>query len=452
MRLSQTPPCSINEPDEYKNSRRDFLKKTTTIGGAVAFGSLIFSPKEDAIAGITSKISRASLPSGLKITDLRYVLVEHLGRRIPILRIDTNQGISGLGEVRDGGDERYALELKSRILGQNPCNVEPLFATLKQFGGHGRLGGGVSGVEMALWDLTGKAWGVPCWQLLGGRYRDKVRLYADTHGDRDFEVIRAKVKHRVEEEGFTWLKMTRCYNVTQGVSFERRTEVLATYFEALRNLVGYDIPISADHFPDRDINNILRLCEALEPYKLAWMEEVIPWDLTEQLKIITDQVKTPIAVGENIYLKESFMNLCDAHAVDIVHPDLATAGGMLETKKIGDYAGDKGIGMALHFAGTPVSFMANVHCAAATRNFLALEFHPEGEEIEKWTNMVQPTGTLPMISKGFANVPLDAPGLGIELNEAEIKKNLHPSDKSFFGPTESWNDLRSTDGTGRIRP
>jgi len=98
--------------------------------------------------------------------------------RNPIIRIDTNQGIYGLGEVRDGADERYALFLKSRILGENPCNVEMLFKIIKQFGYHGRQGGGVSGVEMALWDLAGKAYGVPCWQLLGGRYRDTIRLYA----------------------------------------------------------------------------------------------------------------------------------------------------------------------------------------------------------------------------------------------------------------------------------
>lgn len=431
------------------NGRREFLKKASTLGGGVAFGSYMFRSAEESVEKATTRVNRTSYPSDLKITDLRYVVVEHLGRRIPIIKIDTNQGIYGLGEVRDGGDERYALNLKSRILGENPCNVERVFRTLKQFGGNGRLGGGVSSVEMALWDLTGKAYGVPCWQLLGGRYRDKIRLYADTHGDKNFDIVKEKMKHRIDNEGFTWLKMTRCFNVTQGVKYEKRIEALVNYIETIRNLVGYDIPVSADHFPDRDINNILRLCEALEPYKLAWMEEVIPWDLTDQLKIISDQVKTPICTGEDIYLKESFMNLCDVHAVDIVHPDLTTAGGMLETKRIGDYAGDKGIGMAMHFAGTPVSFMANVHCAAATQNFQVLEFHPEGEDIEKWTTMVKPVGKQQLITKGFANVPLDSPGLGIELNEEAVRKNLHSSDKSFFAPTAEWNDIRSSDAIGK---
>ena len=110
---------------------------------------------------------------------MRYCVTTVLGRTA-IIRIDTNQGIYGLGEVRDGADERYALMLKSRMLGMNPCNVEMIFKTIKQFGGQSRQGGGVCGVEMALWDIVGKAYNVPAWQLLGGRYRDKIRLYADT--------------------------------------------------------------------------------------------------------------------------------------------------------------------------------------------------------------------------------------------------------------------------------
>ncbi|HEY1020751.1 MAG TPA: twin-arginine translocation signal domain-containing protein, partial [Flavisolibacter sp.] len=155
-----------------QDTRRDFLKKTAL--GGIALGGMLFSSVEDTVAQATGKVKRASKPSELKITDMRYCVVQNVGRT-PLLRIDTNQGIYGLGEVRDGADERYALMLKSRLLGQNPCNVEMLFKTIKQFGGHGRQAGGVCGVEMALWDLCGKAYEVPAWQLLGGRYRDKVR-------------------------------------------------------------------------------------------------------------------------------------------------------------------------------------------------------------------------------------------------------------------------------------
>ena len=167
--------------------RRKFLKNSVL--GGISLGGMFFAPIEEVVAATTSKVSRVSSPSELKITDLRYVIVEHLGRPCPILRIDTNQDIYGLGEVRDGGDKKYALLLKKHLLGKNPCDVERIFKIIKPHGGHGRLGGGVSGVEMALWDLAGKALGVPVWQLLGGQYRDKVRLYADTHADTDFDLI-----------------------------------------------------------------------------------------------------------------------------------------------------------------------------------------------------------------------------------------------------------------------
>src|ERR1700681_1718161 len=188
-----------------ENSRRSFLKKSA-LGGMALGGAFMFSPIEELIAQSTQKVTRYSGPSDLKITDMRYCVIQNVGRT-PIIRIDTNQGIYGLGEVRDGADERYALMLKSRLLGQNPCNVEMLFKTIKQFGGPARQGGGVSGVEMALWDLCGKTYNVPCWQLLGGRYRDKGRLYADTPEAPTLDEFKLKIKHRLEVQGMTWLKM-----------------------------------------------------------------------------------------------------------------------------------------------------------------------------------------------------------------------------------------------------
>src|SRR4030065_585384 len=193
----------VNDPPA-DNGRRNFLKKTAM--GGIALGGLISLSFEDTIAQATSKVSRASGPSDLKITDMRVAVIGNVGRTA-IVRIDTNQGIYGLGEVRDGADERYALMLKSRILGLNPCNVEMIFKIIRQYGYHGRQGGGVCAVEMALWDLCGKAWGVPAWQLLGGRYREKGRLYADTPGARDPKIFAETMKKRVDVQGFTWLKM-----------------------------------------------------------------------------------------------------------------------------------------------------------------------------------------------------------------------------------------------------
>src|SRR6478752_8291114 len=194
-----------NKIDVTENSRRAFFKRSA-LGGVALGGAFMFSPVEELVAQSTQKINRNSSPSDLKITDMRYCVTTVLGRTA-MIRIDTNQGIYGLGEVRDGADERYALMLKSRILGQNPCNVEQIFKSIKQFGGQSRQAGGVCGVEMALWDIVGKAYNVPAWQLLGGRYRDKIRLYADTPEAGSPEEQKKLMNYRINDQGYTWLKM-----------------------------------------------------------------------------------------------------------------------------------------------------------------------------------------------------------------------------------------------------
>src|SRR6476620_3297625 len=209
-RLGLKEPDAIESNAENKievteNSRRSFLKRSA-LGGVALGGAFMFSPVEELVAQSTQKVNRYSSPSELKITDLRYATTTVLGRT-SIIRIDTNQGIYGLGEVRDGADVRYALMLKSRILGMNPCNVESIFKKIKQFGGPSRQAGGVCGVEMALWDLCGKAYNIPAWQLLGGRYRDKIRLYADTPEAGSPEEQKKLMNYRINEQGYTWLKM-----------------------------------------------------------------------------------------------------------------------------------------------------------------------------------------------------------------------------------------------------
>lgn len=456
--------------------RRHFLRNTA-LGGITLTGAFMGLSIEDTLAHTTANVRRASSPSDLKITDMRYVEVQLVNGatngRNAIIRIDTNQGIYGLGEVRDGADPRYALFLKSRLLGRNPCDVEMIFKAIKQFGYHGRQAGGVCAVEMALWDLCGKAYNVPAWQLLGGKYRDQIRLYGHTpDSSRTLSMTdetKQIIKDRVEVLGFTWLKFhpgIGIYNKIPGTTVnsvikspgsnergqfsqiqitEKGLDLIAQYVDGIRQLIGYDIPLGADHVGSFDMNNSIRLANALEPYRLAWLEDMIPWDSTEQWKIITDSIETPTLTGEDIYLKEEFIKLCDMHAVDIVQPDLASSGGLLETKKIGDYAEEKDTSMALHFAGTPISFMANVHCAAATQNVLALEMPPQVIESDWWPNLVKTISGQPLYENGFANVPINAPGLGIELNEDEIKKHLHPEDTSYFAPTPQWNEARSHD-------
>jgi len=470
-----------NKPAEQDNSRRSFFKKAT-LGGIALGGAFAFSPIEDLVAQSTQKISRYSAPADLKITDMRYATTTVLGRT-SIIRIDTNQGIYGLGEVRDGADERYALMLKSRLLGQNPCNVEQIFKSIRQFGGQSRQAGGVCGVEMALWDICGKAYNVPCWQLLGGRYRDKIRLYADTPEAGSPEEQKKLMNYRINDQGYTWLKMDLGIGELKGIPgalvnskfwenaqgnlaqwgdqsnyqsygntlhpftqiqiTDKGLDELAKLVDTVRGMLGYDIPLATDHYGHFDYNNGIRLGRAVEKYRLAWLEDIVSWEYTDQWKTMTEALETPTLTGEDIYLLKNFKPLIDARAVDIVHPDLASSGGLLETKRIGDYAEEHGIAMAMHQAGTPVSFMANVHCAAATQNFLALEHH--SIDLPWWESLVKTTDGRKLITKGFANLPLSAPGLGIELNDEVVKQHLHPSDKSYFEPTPQWNEKRSHD-------
>ncbi len=441
--------------------RRSFLK---TAAGGLTIG-LLFKSIEEEIAFASQAVNRNSAPSKLKITDLRIAEIEGAPMRVPLIRIDTNQDIYGLGEVRDGASKVYALMLKSRLLGENPCNVEKLFKKIKQFGHHGRQGGGVSGVEMALWDLAGKAFGVPVYQMLGGKYRDQVRLYADTNESDDPHVFGQRLKAR-KEMGFTFLKMDlgvpllrripgalnlpaqfdwSRYNQTQHPFnqiqiTDKGLDKLAEFVAIVRQEIGYEIPLAADHFGHITVTSCIRLGKALEKFQMAWLEDLVPWQYTDLLKQITDAIDTPTLTGEDIFLKEDFKKLIDARAVDMIHPDLATAGGILETKKIGDYAEERGVAMAQHFAGSPVSFMANVHCAAATQNSLAIEHH--SVDIPWWENLV--TGIeKPIFRKGFVQVP-ETPGLGIDLNPDVIKEHLIRG-SGYFDPTPEWDRVRSND-------
>src|SRR5215207_10159414 len=158
------------------------------------------------IGRVEDTINTNSRPSDLRITDMRLAIVCS-NYDYPILRIDTNQGIYGIGEVRDAGHKGNALQFKSMLLGQNPCNIDMIFRAIKQFGNWGREGGGVSGIEIALWDLVGKVYGVPCYQFLGGKYRDKIRLYADTPAPAVStpEGYARRVKDR-KELGLTFIK------------------------------------------------------------------------------------------------------------------------------------------------------------------------------------------------------------------------------------------------------
>jgi L-alanine-DL-glutamate epimerase-like enolase superfamily enzyme len=450
--------------DETRNlfDRREILKTSAMVLG----GTLLANESMEAYP---KGVNTNSSPSALKITDMRVATIVKPGPSpCPIIRLDTNQGVYGLGEVRDGASATYALFLKSRIVGENPLQLDKIFRKIKQFGGHARQGGGVCAIEMALWDIAGKVYNAPVYAMVGGgKFRDKIRIYADTTESKDPKIYAERMKERKESMGITWLKMDLgvemvadtpgTVTVRSGLTnweenqlphpllamevTDKGIAMLEQYVAAVRDAVGMEIPLSMDHLGHLGVKSIIRLGKAYEKYNLSWMEDVIPWTYTDLLKQISDESPTPILTGEDIYLKEPFETLCEQHAVSKIHPDLATSGGILETHKIGDMAETYGVPMAMHFAGTPVSCMANVHCAAATLNFLALENH--SLDVPWWSSLVEEGVKTPIVSQGFIDVP-DRPGLGVTLNEDVVRQHLAPK-SGYFDPTPEWDQERSWD-------
>jgi L-alanine-DL-glutamate epimerase-like enolase superfamily enzyme len=443
--------------------RRGILKTSAAMLGGALVGTDAAADSEAEFQNVNTNSS----PSSLKITDLRVATVIKPGPSpCTIIRIDTNQGVYGLGEVRDGASPTYALMLKSRILGENPLRIDYLFRKVKQFGGPARQAGGVVSIEMALWDIAGKVYGAPIYQMLGGKFRDRIRIYADTTESKDPKVYARNMKIRKEVMGLTWLKMDLGIDMVQDIpgtvtrpsglsAWEERSlphpfvatevtdkgiDLLCEYVAAIREAVGMEIPLSMDHLGHIGVKSCIRLGKAYEKFNLSWMEDLIPWQYTDLWQRITEASPTPTLTGEDIYLKEDFIKLCERHAVSKIHPDLATAGGILETHKIGDAAMEYGVPMAMHYAGLPVGCMASVHCAAATENFLALENH--SLDVPWWQDLVEGIEK-PIINKGYITVP-EKPGLGVTLNEDLVRQHLEPG-SGFFEPTPEWDKERSWD-------
>src|SRR5580698_969475 len=444
----------------FRSDRRSVLKSSLSLLAAGASGRIAGAQPE------IKNVNVASSPSTLKITDMRYAVIVKPGPSPCVLiRIDTNQGVFGLGEVRDIAGPQYAMVLKSRLLGENPLRIDYLFQKIQQFGGNARQAGGVCAVEMALWDIAGKVYNIPVYQMLGGKWRDSIRIYADTTESEDPAEYGRRAKER-KAMGLTWMKMDLGIDVLKDIPgtvmqpsglspWEQHTQPnlfiatevtdkgidrLCEYVAAVRDNIGYDMPLSMDHLGHIGVKSVIKLGKAYEKFNLEWIEDVIPWYYTDLLKEITQESPTPTITGEDIYKIEDFEKLCREHAVDKIHPDLATSGGILQTHRIGDMAFSYGVPMAMHFAGTPVSCMASVHCAAATRHFLAPEHH--SLDVPFWQDLVNGIEK-PIINKGFIKVP-EAPGLGVTLNDDAVKQHLLPGTE-YFAATQMWDERQSAD-------
>jgi L-alanine-DL-glutamate epimerase-like enolase superfamily enzyme len=224
---------------------------------------------------------------------------------------------------------------------------------------------------------------------------------------------------------------------------EKGIGVLSDYVAAVREVIGTEVPLAADHFGHIGLESCIRVGQALDRFTLAWYEDMIPWQVTDQYVTLSRAVRTPICTGEDIYLKEGFKPLLEARGVAVIHPDLATSGGILETKKIGDLAQEHGVAMAMHMAASPIATLASVHCAAATENFLVLENH--ASDVPWWDDLVMGLPR-PLVQDGHITVP-ETPGLGFAgINEELFREHLDPSAPIFFDtPTDHWDSERSWD-------
>ena len=398
-------------------------------------------------------INKYSSPSDLRITDMRALTVA-ANFDYPIIRLDTNQGVYGLGEVRDAGTKNSALMLKQFVVGANPLNISSILRTIRPYAWHGRQGGGYSAVDLALHDLVGKVFGVPVWRLLGDKYRDRVRMYCDTVSSKDPKVYAQRMQRR-KASGYTFFKMDLQTQQligdkpgavdSRGVATAKGLLMLCEYIAAIRDIIGWDAPLAVDHFGPLDVYDSINYARAFEPYRLAWAEDILQvntlnrgdaplnWRAYKQIKAAT---ATPLGGFESLFgLEEGYKNFLDNDAIGVIHPDPGTSGQCRETKRIADYAGQYGIPTAIHMAGSPLGTMGAVHTVATVENFLAMECH--AADFMSWWQELVAGVPKPIIDKGYITVP-DTPGLGIELNEPVVKEHLrYPG---YFEPTADWDN------------
>jgi len=364
-----------------------------------------------------------------------------------LVRVHTDAGVAGLGESYRGGGVTEVMEYMERFLvGENPLDVERLFRRMVQeTSGHGGTTGKVvtaaSGIEIALWDIAGKILDLPVYQLLGGKYRDSVRIYCDCHAGEAFALEHgyhapagedaysveayAEEAERVADMGFTALKFDLDqpfdnhpdpYNGRVGnAAIQRKVETV----EAIREAIGYGIDLAFDIHWDYSMDSAKRIATKLEPYDLMWLEDVVPPENMDAQREVNRATDTPLATGENRFRVHEFKELLYDFGVDVVTPDPTTCGGLAESKAIASRAEENYIAFSPHNVCSPVGTMACVHLGATVPNFDTLEYH--ALEVDWWDDML--VRDEPLIQEGYVDVP-EIPGLGIELDEGVVSEHL----------------------------
>ncbi|HEU5099814.1 MAG TPA: mandelate racemase/muconate lactonizing enzyme family protein [Roseiflexaceae bacterium] len=396
----------------------------------------------------------------MKITDLKCTV---LGQN-PVVRITTDEGISGLGPV-----ESYKPYLgphvqfyKQMIVGEDPTNVERVMQGIRNMGAFKPWGSAVSAIEIALWDIAGKAAGLPIYKLLGGKVRDRVRVYngavrqpMNSFSPRDYAENTAQMK--AAKEGFTIVKQAIAFHsrmlsqvpgffygdvrtgagrsLNRGPITERGLKHVVECVAAMKEVLGDEIGLALDCGPGWMVADAIRLAEALEPLNVLWIEDLItgdytPYVLADLYREVTTRTSVPTHTGEQIYLRQNYKDLIERKAVRIVGPDPCDIGGIAELKWVAEYADLHGVLMAPHGTGNGLIGLAALVQVSATlpQNYIAFEY-PVGNP-DWWYDIVDGLPN-PIVKDGFIEV-WDRPGLGVEINAEAAREYLPEGDKDFF--------------------
>ncbi len=395
----------------------------------------------------------------MKITDLKCTTI---GRN-PIVRITTDEGISGLGPIESYKPflAPHVAFYKEMILGEDPTNVEHVMLKIRRWGAFKPWGSAVSAIEIALWDIAGKAAGLPIYKLLGGKIRDRVRVYngavrfpmAD-YSPESYAENTAKMKAR--PEGFTIVKQAIGFHSqmpqqvpdffygelreaprypNRGLLTERGLRHVVDCVRAMKEVLGDEVGLALDCGPGWTVPDAIRLAQALEPYNLLWLEDLLTGDYTpfvqaELYREVTRSTSVPIHTGEQIYLRQNFKELIERQAVRVIGPDPCDIGGIAELKWVAEYADLYGILMAPHGTGNGLIGLAALVqvCATLPQNYIAFEL-PIGDP-PWWYEIVEGLPN-PLVKDGHIEV-WDRPGLGVEINPEAARQYLPPGDKDFF--------------------
>jgi L-alanine-DL-glutamate epimerase-like enolase superfamily enzyme len=397
----------------------------------------------------------------MKITDLKCAV---LGGS-PVVRIVTDAGLSGFAQVESYKPylKPHILHFREALLGEDPTSVERVMLKIRQRGAFKPWGSAVSVIEIALWDLAGKAAGLPVHRLLGGKVRDRVRVYNGAvrfplAGQRPEDYADAMRKMRDSPEGFTIIKQGVAFHsamkrdvpnfsygeispspfhgaLDRGLLTERGFKHIVACVEAMKEVLGDAVGLALDCGPGFMVPDAIRLARALEPLNIMWLEDMltgdyVPYVNADVYREVTRATATPIHTGEQIYLRQNFKELIERHAVNVIGPDPCDVGGIAELKWIAEYADLHGILMAPHGTGDGLLGLAALVqvCATLPHNYIAFEY-PIGRP-SWWYDIV--TGLPdPIVQDGFIEV-WDRPGMGVELDAAKATRYLAAEDSDFF--------------------